>query len=169
MLVNFTQAATRLGVSVSTTEGNWLEIETSVPPADLVISHHVAYNVSDIGGYITSLTTHAARQVIVELPDKHPTSPMSPLWKHFWDLDRPTEPSADLFAEIVRARGYSPTLERFSRAPRKPQLDNDAYIAFVRTRLCLSPDRDSEVADALRRYGLTESADVATVHWTPSR
>jgi hypothetical protein len=134
---------------------------------DLVISHHVAYNVSDIGGYITSLTTHAARQVIVELPDKHPTLPMSPLWKHFWDLDRPTEPSAALFAEIVRARGYSPTLERFSRAPRKPQLDNDAYIAFVRTRLCLSPDRDPEVADALRRFGLTESADVATVHWSP--
>ncbi len=167
MLVNFTEAAQRLGLVVSTTEGKWQDVEATVPPADLVISHHVAYNVADIGAYVSSLSSHANRRVIVELPDRHPTAPMSPLWKHFWDLDRPAEPSAQLFAEVVRASGFSPSLERFSRAPRKPQLDNDAYIAFVRTRLCLSPDRDNDVAEALQRFGLTESAHVATVHWSP--
>ncbi len=168
MLVNFVAAAQRAGVDVSTTEGKWDHVEGIVPKADLVISHHVAYNVAAIGGYISSLSAHARRGVIVELPDRHPTSPMSPLWKHFWDLDRPTEPSADLFTKIVSALGFSPVVERFSRAPRKPQLDSEAYIAFVRTRLCLSADRDADVAAALQRFGLAESTDVVTVHWTPS-
>jgi 2-polyprenyl-3-methyl-5-hydroxy-6-metoxy-1,4-benzoquinol methylase len=168
MLRNFEAAAQRAGVAVTTTQGPWREVQAAVPPADVVISHHVAFNVAEIGPFIVSLTEHALGRVIVELPDRHPTSAMSPLWKHFWDLDRPSEPSAALFVDIVTALGYQPELQRFSRPPRKQQLDAAEFVAFVRTRLCLPASRDPEVAEALQTFGLAESTDVATVHWSGS-
>jgi SAM-dependent methyltransferase len=165
MLRNLESAAQRAGVAVSTTEGLWHQVQAAVPPADVVISHHVAYNVADIGPYIVSLTEHAHRRVVIELPDRHPTSAMSPLWKHFWNLDRPDQPSAALFVDIVTALGFQPVLQRFSRPPRKQQLDATEFVAFVRTRLCLPATRDHEVAEALQTFGLAESTDVACVHW----
>jgi len=168
MLDNFAAACEAIGVAHGEVRGVWPDVSGQVDRADVVVCHHVAYNVAPIGPFVRALADHARRGVVVELPDRHPTSPFNPLWKRFWDLDRPTEPSAGLFVEVVRELGYEPVVEHFERPPRKPaSMDRAAYVEFVRTRLCLRPDRDDEVERALGDQPLLSVQTVVTVSWTP--
>lgn len=172
MLDNLRHAAERVGVPCTTVRGRWPDVADRVPAVDLVVSHHVVFNVADIAPFVRALHDHARRRVVVELPDRHPTSPFNPLWRHFWGLERPTEPSAALFAEVVtevvgaEAGPGGPRVERWSRPPRTPRIDTAGYVAFVRTRLCLTPDRDAEVVAALEQLGPPEGlAELVTVWW----
>lgn len=167
MLANFAEACEAKGVPHCEVLGRWPDVAAEVEPADVVVCHHVAYNVADIGPFLVALTEHARRRVVAELPERHPTSPFNPLWEQFWGLTRPTEPSADLFVEVVRELGYEPDVERALRPPRKPAaMDRAAYVAFVRQRLCLTPDRDAELDAALGDRPLTVS-EIVTVAWSP--
>ncbi len=166
MLANFAAACAARGIDHAEVQGRWPDVAPAVAPADVVVSHHTAYNVPDIAEFVAALTAHARRLVVVELPDRHPTSPFNPLWRHFWGIDRPTEPSADLFVEVVRETGASPVVERFERPPRKASLDRGEYVEFVRQRLCLTPDRDAEV-DAVVGDLLLGVNTIVTVAWRP--
>lgn len=165
MLANFAAACDAAGVAHREIAGAWPSISGGVETHDVVVCHHVVYNVVDIEPFVVALADHARRRVVVELSERHPTTPFSRLWKHFWNIDRPTEPSADLFVAVVRSLGYAPTVERLTRPPRKPTIERADYIAFVRRRLCLTPDRDGEIAAVLG--DLTDFADesIVTVFW----
>ena len=166
MLVNYTEAAARLGVAVTTHEGGWPAVAAEVPVADLVVCHHVAYNVSDIAPFIRALTNHARRRVVVELPGTHPTAPFNPLWKHFWNLDRPEHPTALDFVAMLKELGLAVKNESVERAPRKPNLDSTDYIAFVRQRLCMPESRDAEIAEFLSTMGPLTNTEIYTVWWS---
>lgn len=166
MLSNFAAACDRRGVPHDEVEGRWPDVAGSVHAADVVVSHHTAYNVPDIAEFLVALTAHARRLVVVELPDRHPTSPFNPLWKHFWGIDRPTEPSAALFVEVVREQGWEPTVERTERVPRKAGMNRAAYLEFVRQRLCLTPDRDPDIEAVMGDLQLSVS-EIVTVAWSP--
>ena len=165
MLEQFVDAARSRGIPATAHRGRWPDVADEVPAADVVVCHHVVYNVAPIVPFLEALTAHARRLVVVELPERHPTSWMNPLWERFWSLPRPTEPSAALFVEVVRSLGWLPDVAWAERAarqaadPRSPEA-----VAFVRRRLCLPAGRDAEVADALA--GLPAPAQrVATVAW----
>jgi hypothetical protein len=170
MLVNFVSACDHLGLTCQTVEGTWPAVADVTPVADVVVCHHVAYNVADIGPFLRALMSHARLQVVFELPQSHPTAPFSPLWKHFWNVERPSHPTAEDFVAVVRELGYAPTVDRFRREPRKARLDTDAYVAFVRTRLCLTESRDIEVASVLSSMGPgtgpLSNDELVTVSWT---
>lgn len=168
MLTNYVEAATRLGVPATTVEGSWLSVADTTPVSDVVICHHVVYNVGDISTFLRALTMHAARRVIIELPQTHPTSPFNPLWKHFWNIERPSHPTAVDFLYVVRELGYDPTTESFRRPPRKANLDSEDYIAFVRRRLCLPASRDSEIAAKIASMGSLNNGEIVTVWWAGS-
>lgn len=165
MLRNYKEAAARLGIACQTVEGKWPDVSDQTPVADVVVCHHVVYNVGDIGPFIRALTDHARIRVVIELPATHPTSPFNPLWAHFWGLSRPEHPTADDFAAVVLELGYTPTVERFRRPPRKAAIDSAEYVAFVRRRLCLPASRDPEVAEALASGMMLPNDDVVTVFW----
>ncbi len=165
MLVNYTEAATRAGIAVSTHEGKWPELAAEVHAADVVVCHHVVYNVADITPFIRALTNHATKRVVVELPSTHPTAPFNPLWEHFWNVERPQHPTAPDFLELLRYLGISTRHEVFERAPRKPDLDSAEYLAFVRQRLCLPESRDGEIAEFLKSMGPLTNTAVYTVWW----
>ena len=165
MIDQFAVAAAARGIASKGILGRWPDASPLTPAADVVVSHHVVYNVSAIDPFVESLSTHAQRGVVVELPDRHPTAPFNQLWKRFWNLERPTEPSADLFVEVVRAAGFQPTRIDSDRSPRKEQLDAEEFIAFVRQRLCLSTDRDSEIADAIKTDFAADATSIVTVSW----
>ena len=168
MLEQFSAAATALGVPVATFQGRWPDVAGEVPVADVVVSHHVAYNVAAIEPFLRALTDHARRAVVVELPERHPTSWMNPLWERFWSLPRPSEPSAALFTEVVRSLGWLPEVAWAERRPRAATEEiTPAYVAFVRRRLCLAPARDGEVAEALGGLATTGMHRIATVAWRP--
>jgi SAM-dependent methyltransferase len=165
MLTNYAEAARHLGVPVSTVEGTWATVAANVPAADVVVCHHVVYNVGHLDPFLRALTNHARRRVVVELPATHPTSPFNPLWKHFWNIDRPTGPTADDFVDVVKALGCLPSTASFRRPPRKAQLDSAEYVAFVRRRLCLDSSHDAEIASVLASMDSLSNDETVTVWW----
>jgi SAM-dependent methyltransferase len=167
MLDQFAEAARDRAIPCSTVLGRWPDVAASVPAADVVVCHHVAYNVGDIVPFLDELTRHARRRVVLELTARHPLSALNPLWERFWGLARPTEPTADLLVEVVRAMGHEPTTATGVRVPRRNRdLDRESLVAFVRQRLCLPAARDPEIDDALGEHPELSVDAFVTVAWT---
>jgi hypothetical protein len=87
--------------------------------------------------------------VVVELTADHPQSSLNPLWERFHGLRRPSRPTADDAAAVLRELRLDVTLERWTAPSRWMGSEPSEIIAFARRRLCLPPERDPEVADAL--------------------
>lgn len=136
------------GVAHSEVHGSWPEVATSVPAADVVVCHHVVYNVADIGPFVAALTGHARRRVVVELTARHPLCATVPLWRHFWGIDRPQGPSAEDLLDVIAGLGITPSVARGSRPGHRDRSD-PAHVSMVRRQLCLPASREPEVADAL--------------------
>ena len=114
MLAEFTRAATVAGARSMTVEGRWPDAAVATPSADVVVCHHVAYNVADIEPFLLALTSHARLATVIVLPPRHPLSAWNDTWHHFWGLERPTEPTADDLAEVLAGLGLD--AERWNNA-----------------------------------------------------
>ena len=172
MLDVFAQAADERGVRHREFLGDWPDIADEVSEADVVVCHHVAYNVRDIVPFLQALNDHAQRRVVLELPMTHPMSNMNELWKKFWDLDRPTKPTGDQLAAIATAMGFDAHIDTWVDETwgKRVDMPEEERVRFARIRLCLSEDRDAEVAAALLEQQDARPREVATVWWdsTPS-
>ena len=153
-------------MTVATLEGRWPEVATRTPRADLVICHHVVYNVSDLAPFLDTLTAHAEVAVVVEVTALHPQSVWNEAWRRFWDLDRPSGPTADDLVAVVRERGSRPEISR-ARRPRDegPFADPARAVRSTLRRLCLSADRAGDVAAFLRDRPLAWPDEVVTLRW----
>jgi SAM-dependent methyltransferase len=153
MLAELSRRAAELGVRVQTIEGRWPDAAAVTPVADVVVCAHVVFNVPDLGDFFAALTAHARRRVVVELPERHPTSWLNPLWKHFHGLVRPTTPTSDDAAAIARALGHAVREERHL-APDHHYGSLEEMSAAACRRLCLAPSRAPEVARFARESGV---------------
>ncbi|MDP1878486.1 MAG: class I SAM-dependent methyltransferase [Actinomycetota bacterium] len=167
MLDAFAGAATRRGVRAQMHQGNWPDVADDVPMADVVVCHHVAFNVRAIGPFLQALDAHARHRVVLELPTHHPLAGMSPLWKRFWDLDRPTRPTAQDLGDIAQALGFGAHTDIWEDETwgRRVALPQDERVRFARIRLCLPEERDAEVAAALIEQYDAAPREVATIWW----
>ena len=170
MLDAFARAAQDRGVRHREFLGDWPDVADSVPEADVVVCHHVAYNVKNIVPFLQALNDHARSRVVLEIPMSHPMSNMNALWKKFWDLERPTKPTGDQLAAIARALGFDAHLEVWEDETwgKRVQLPEEDRIRFARIRLCLTEDRDAEVAAALLEQEDAQPRRVATLWWDVS-
>src|SRR5215218_8729088 len=177
MVAAFLAAAEAAGVPASGVEGRWPEVAGRVGPAEVVVCHHVLYNVPDLEPFAAALTDHARRRVVAELTDRHPLVGLAPLWRRFHGLERPAGPTADDAAAALRALGLD--LERHDwEADARLGFDRlEDLVAFTRRRLCLPADRDAEVAEALLEAGTRQVGGVwvgagprrlATLSWAGS-
>jgi SAM-dependent methyltransferase len=146
MLGAFAELAEKLGVEHGEVVGPWPDVAGDVPPADVVVCHHVLYNVGDLVPFVTALTNSARRRVVVEITASHPQALLNPLWEHFHRVTRPTRPTAEDAAAVLRDLGLEVGVEQFESSPRWRDHQHDELIAFTRRRLCLPPERDPEVA-----------------------
>lgn len=167
MLDEFARAAETRGVIHHEYLGDWPDVADLVPEADVVVCHHVAYNVAQIVPFLQALNAHARSRVVLEVPMTHPMSNMNALWKKFWDLDRPTRPTAHQLGEIAASLGYDVHVdvwqdETWGNRVAMPEAER---IRFARIRLCLTEDRDAEVAAALLEQKDAQPREVATVWW----
>jgi SAM-dependent methyltransferase len=171
MLVEFSSAAIARGATAHTYLGAWPEIADQVPEVDVVVCHHVAYNVQDIVPFLIALNDHAKKRVVLELPMTHPMSNMNALWKKFWDLDRPTEPTPYQLQAIAREIGYQAELEVWTDETwgKRVDLPQSERVRQSRIRLCLTEDRDAEVAAALLAEQDAKPRQVATLWWDVTR
>ena len=112
-----------------------------------------------------ALTAHAHRRVVLELPVRHPLTWMNPLWKEFWDLDRPVSPTADDALRVIRDAGYAAQLVEFDDVTERIPLDPRAQAESACIRLCLPVDRADEVASAVQRADAGMPRRLATIWW----
>jgi SAM-dependent methyltransferase len=169
MLEVFAAEGDRRGIKHDEVLGRWPDVAGNVPSADVVVCHHVAYNVPDLAACFAALTEHAHRRVVVELTDAHPMTALAPLWKQFWDLDRPSGPTAADAAAVARELGYDVQQARATRSHRwsghVDPPERAEFVAWMRRRLCLTADRDPEV-DAALAADAGRPSDVVTLCWS---
>ena len=168
MVAAFLAAAEAAGVPAQGVEGRWPEVAGRVAPADVVVCHHVLYNVADLDPFAEALTGHARRRVVAELTDRHPLVGLGPLWRRFHGLERPTGPGADDAVAALEALGLRLARQDWESQDRFGFDDLDELVAFTRRRLCLPADRDPEVAAALLDEG-TRQVDGVWVSGQPRR
>ena len=171
MLDAFTDAATARGVRAHTYLGDWPDVADEVPEADVVVCHHVLFNVAQPAAFLRALDAHAKARVVIEIPTRHPLSYLSPLWQRFWGLERPSVPTeADLVA-IARAVGFDAQVQVWhdeSWGNRSPLTQADR-VRMTRLRLCLPPEREDEVAAAMAENPEAPGRPVATIWWDVRR
>jgi len=150
MLEEFRRAAAAGGVEAVPVLGRWPDVADEVGTADVVVCAHVLYNVQDLEPFVRGLDAHARHRVVIEITPAHPLAWMNDLWLRFHRLERPTEPTADDAEDTLRESGFDVRREDVERPPRVGgfQRREDA-VGLIRRRLCLTPDRDDEVAEAL--------------------
>jgi len=171
MLDAFAAAAVARGVRSHQYLGDWPDVADAVPECDVVVCHHVAYNVADIGPFLAALDAHGLRRVVLEVPMHHPLSNTNPLWKKFWGLERPVVPTAHDLAAICVALGFDVHTEIWQDVTwgRRVFLGEAERARFTRTRLCLPVERDADVVEALRELGDAPTREMATIWWDVRR
>jgi SAM-dependent methyltransferase len=154
MLAACTELATGRGVALRTVLGSWPQVAPEVEPADVVLCHHVLYNVAELEPFITALTAHARRRVVVELTATHPMSQLNPLWQRLHGIERPTRPTAVDAVEVIAGTGARPRWRTWSRPATRDGSDFADLVAVTAQRLCVGTDRVGEVEAALRDMGV---------------
>ena len=96
----------------------------ATPYADVVTAHHVVYNVGDVVPFLRALDAHARHRVVIEMPDHHPLTPMSDAWRHFWQLERPVDPTPSDLLDVLDGIGVRAQRESW-RTPVRAQPDLD--------------------------------------------
>ena len=175
MLAAFRQQAERVRIAAETVLGRWPDVADHTPSGDVVVCHHVFYNVPDLPAFAARLTDHARARVVIELTAEHPQSRLNPLWLRFHGIERPTAPTAMDAVIVLREAGLDVKWQRWT-APRPGGFRRrEDVVAWVRRSLCLTTDRDPEVADAIdhwiqERDGLYGFPDrpVLTLWWEGS-
>ena len=152
MLEAFATAARDAGVAPMTVRGRWPDVEAEAPRVDVVVSGHTIYNVQDLAPFARAIDAHARRRVVLELMDHHPLGWTADLWERFHGIAIPDEPRAELAEAALGELGFAPSREdrAAKEDPSAGGFDTrEGALAFARRRLCLTPDRDEELAAAL--------------------
>jgi SAM-dependent methyltransferase len=143
--------------------GRWPEVARAVPEHDVVVAHHVLYNVPDVEDFVLALTGHARRRVVLELTAQHPQAALNELWWHFHRVRRPATPGAADLVAVLREMGLDPGVEAGVRpAIAQPRA---ALVSFARRRLCLPADAEAEVDRLLPAAHRVPPAEVVCVWW----
>lgn len=164
MLEMFASNARDRDLSWKVHEGVWPAIADQVEPADVVATHHVLYNVPDIEAFINTINSHARKRVVIEIPQSHPTTNANALWKYFWNIERPREPSSDVVMDVLHELGINANCELWQGRLRS-ELDVQTQAHFMRIRLCLPEERESEVLNFLLSNPAPNMRKLATIWW----
>ena len=173
MLARFAQAALEVGVDFSEIQGRWPDVVVArelagnpIEPCDVVVCHHVFFNVADLEPFVVALTAMARLGVVVVLPTHHPLSAWNEAWKHFWNLDRPLGPTSDDAVAVLRALGIEPEVFVVPRPPMARQSEDPAaLVVAARRRLCLPASRDAEIQSWLAEHPPSFMREVVVLRW----
>lgn len=163
MLAEFAAGADRRSVKHQEVRALWPDEPGSAPVADVVVCHHLFYNIPDLPALALALTSHARRRVVVELTARHPLTETAPLWWRFHRLRRPEGPTAALAGEVLAEAGLDVHTESFQGPPR--QLEPAAMVEFTRRRLCLPASFDEQIAEALADVDPQAPRDLVAFWW----
>jgi SAM-dependent methyltransferase len=164
MLTMFSENAANRGLTSEVYEGFWPAVSANVPIADVVTCHNVVYNVQEIVPFLKALNEHARKRVVIEMPIHHPLANMDKLWKHFWSLERPKDPTPADLIEVLKEIGINAQVQYWPGTVRQ-ESNIDQAAEFMRIRLCLPKSREVEVKEFLTNQPRAEERDLATIWW----
>ena len=164
MLTMFQANAKARGVISEIFDGLWPAIADRVPIADVATGHHVVYNVAQIEDFFLAMNSHATSRVVLEAPQQHPLSTSAALWKHFWNLDRPDEPTPKDLILVLAELGITAHLELWEGVIRR-ESSLEQLAHYSRIRLCLPADREGEVLEFLTTQPPVTTRKLATIWW----
>jgi SAM-dependent methyltransferase len=165
LLAAFTERAARLGITATALEGRWPDIALEVPPADVVVCHHVVYNVADLAGFAAALSSHARNRVVVELTTVHPMTWMAPYWEAMHGLPQPDRPTVGDAIEVLTALGADVREQRWRREYQMVGETGPHQLDRIARRLCLPRARHDELAALLAAIPPPREREVATLWW----
>jgi SAM-dependent methyltransferase len=168
MLQSFSDAATRAGIVHATVLGRWPDVcaDGFTPITDVVVCHHVLYNVPDVVPFLEALTAHARLAVVIEVTPAHPQATWNEAWHHFRGIERPTRPTAHDLVAVLREMGHEPEVWTGPKPTMASGAGDPArVVASLRRRLCFGADRDAEVAEWLAVHPPVWSTEVVTIRW----
>jgi predicted nicotinamide N-methyase len=160
--------ADRLGARGATpvvVQGTWPDVAADVPVADVVVCHHVVYNVPALADFVTALTSHARNRVVLELTAEHPMSWLRPYWAALHGLDQPDRPTADDALTVVRALGFDVREERWARRYQMIGETGGHQLLRIARRLCLPTSRHGELRRVLATTPPPAERQVVTAWW----
>ena len=168
MLDLFSANAKKYGVTSETVLGQWPDVASHTPVADVVTVHHVAFNVGDIVPFLRELNVHARKRVVLEVPVIHPMSNMNEGWKYFWNLIRPSVPVAGDLVNVLDEMGIKAQIEYFEG---EILLDKQVEGAngFIRRRLCLPEERQGDIDAFIAENPMPERRKLAVIWWDPAQ
>ncbi len=148
-----------------TVEGRWPDVADAVDVQDVVVSHHVLYDVPDVAPFVAALTAKARARVVVEVVPQHPMSWLNPLWQQFHGLSRPRRPTADDLVAVLHEVGVRAlVVERWTRTE-VDGMTEQQRVELATRRLCLPVEREPEVAAALAHLPHPATRPVVTLSW----
>lgn len=165
MLAAFAEEAERRGVRHVEVSGTWPDVADRVDVADVVVCHHVLYNVADLVPFAAALTDHARIRVVVEVTARHPQTNLNPLWKALHGIDRPSSPTAHDARAVLVEMGLDVGVEVFERGLHRDHADHREMVAFTRRRLCVGPERDGEIEALLGPASAQPPRRLVTLWW----
>jgi len=164
MLEMFENNAKARSLTSQTHLGFWPAIAKDVEIADVAVAHHVMYNVQEVEDFLIEINSHAKKRVVLEIPQRHPLSAATPLWRHFWNLERPTGPTPKDLLAVLSELGIEANLELWDGQMRQ-ETDLKMQAHYSRIRLCLPAEREGEVVEFLRAQPREQIRNLATIWW----
>ncbi len=165
LLDELVRRARRLEIETSTVQGLWPDDADHCPVADVIVCHHVLYNVADLAAFATALDAHARERIVVEATTVHPLSWTAPYWRELHGLVRPDRPTVDDALAVLETSNRRVHIERWVR--RYPPVDaaDPMAVARLARRLCLPDARHDELRTLLNRFPVPTEREVATLWW----
>ena len=165
LLHAFVERATRRGIDATPVEGTWPDVAADVEPADVVVCHHVLYNVADLAAFARALADHARHRVVIEITAVHPLTWMTPYWQALHRRSQPDRPTADDALAVLAELGIAASQERWWRPMQMIGERGDEAVERIARRLCLSADRHDELRDLLDAVPPPREREVVTIWW----
>lgn len=168
LLDAFLGVARRFGVQADAVEGGWPDVATLCPPAEVVVCHHVFYNVADLAGFATALDQHAQRRVVVELTAVHPMAWLAPYWLALHGLGQPDRPTAHDAVEVLAQLGFEVRQRRWKRHYQMIGEHGTHRLDAMARRLCLPPERHDELRHVVEDLPPPTEREMVTLWWQPA-
>ncbi|MCU0270313.1 MAG: class I SAM-dependent methyltransferase [Acidimicrobiales bacterium] len=165
MVALFERVATAYPIDTAAVTGRWPDVAPLVEVHDVVVSHHVVYNVTELEAFVLELTAHARHRVVLEVTPRHPQTELSGLWQRFHGITRPTRPALEDLLAVLQEVGIRPVVTAASRPAPPQRQPRRLLVAFARRRLCLDPSEDPVIDAALPPDHVVPPPEVVCLWW----
>lgn len=164
MLRAYARVMDDCGLPHTEVRGRWPDVADEVAVADVVVAHHVVYNVPDLLGFLRAADDHARRRVVLDLTASHPRAVWREYWREVHGIERPDGPTSDDVLAVCDMLGLVTTAQDRWQVE-TATADRTTRLELLADRLCLREDELDALERADDRIGGYEGRRLVTIWW----